>query len=41
MRAEADLIEKGKINGKKARHTRESVKGVTDIKAFPQTRRRK
>jgi hypothetical protein len=33
-------IEQGKINGKKARHTRESVKGIKDIKSFPITRRR-
>jgi hypothetical protein len=33
-------IEQGKINGKKGRHTRESVKGIKDIKSFPDTRRR-
>ena len=33
-------IEQGKVNGKKARHTRESVKSVTDMKSFPLTRRR-
>jgi hypothetical protein len=31
-------IEQGKINGKKARKTRESVRSVSDIKAFPLTR---
>jgi len=40
MKTEANLIEKGKINGKKARHTRESVKGIKDIKSFPDTRKR-
>jgi hypothetical protein len=34
-------IEQGKINGKKARHTRESVSGFKDIKSFPETRRRR
>jgi hypothetical protein len=40
FRAEAHQISQGKVNGQKARHTRESVKGVTILKAFPQTRRR-
>jgi hypothetical protein len=31
-------IEQGKINGKKARNTRKSVRSVSDIKAFPLTR---
>jgi hypothetical protein len=31
-------IEAGKANGKKARQTRESVKGVSDIKTFPKTK---
>jgi hypothetical protein len=33
-------MEQGKANAAKMRHTRESVKGVTILKAFPQTRRR-
>ena len=37
---ESSQIEQGKINGKKGRHTRESVKGVKDIKSFPETRKR-
>jgi hypothetical protein len=38
VRIESSQIEQGKINGKKGRHTRESVKGVKDIKSFPETR---
>ncbi len=33
-------IEQGKVNGKKARQSRESVKGIKDIKSFPETRRK-
>ena len=40
VRIESSQIEQGKINGKKGRHTRESVKGIKDIKSFPETRRR-
>ena len=40
VRTESSQIEQGKINGKKGRHTRESVKSVTDMKSFPLTRRR-
>ena len=38
MRAETNLIEKGKVNGAKSRQTRESVKSISDIKSFPKTR---
>lgn len=38
FRAEAHQISQGKVNGQKARHTRESVKSVSDIKSFPKTR---
>jgi hypothetical protein len=41
VRTESNQIEQGKINGKKARHTRESVSGFKDIKSFPETRRRR
>jgi len=41
VRTESSQIEHGKINGKKARHTRESVSGFKDIKSFPETRRRR
>jgi hypothetical protein len=41
VRTESSQIEQGKINGKKARHTRESVSGFKDIKSFPETRRRR
>ena len=41
VRTESNQIAQGKINGAKARHTRESVKSVSDIKAFPLTRSRK
>jgi len=38
FRAAAHQISQGKINGAKTRHTRESVKSVTILKAFPLTR---
>ena len=41
VRTESSQIAQGKINGAKSRHTRESVKSVSDIKAFPLTRSRK
>jgi hypothetical protein len=40
VRLESSQIEQGKANGAKARHTRESVKGIKDIRSFPDTRRR-
>jgi len=41
FRAEAHQISQGKVNGQKARHTRESVSGFKDIKSFPETRKRR
>jgi len=41
VRTESSQIAQGKINGAKARHTRESVSGFKDIKSFPETRRRR
>jgi hypothetical protein len=41
VRTESSQIAQGKINGAKARHTRESVNGFKDIKSFPETRRRR
>jgi hypothetical protein len=41
VRIESNQIEQGKVNGKKARHTRESVKSLKDMKSFPLTRRRR
>ena len=38
VRTESSQIAHGKINGAKSRHTRESVKSVSDIKSFPKTR---
>ena len=38
---QSNQIETGKANGKKARQTRESVKGTADIKSFPKTKARK
>ena len=40
VRTESSQIEQGKAIGKKARHTRESVKSVKDMKSFPLTKRR-
>jgi len=40
VRTESSQIEQGKINGKKGRHTRESVKSLKDMKSFPDTRKR-
>jgi len=41
VRTESSQIEQGKVNGKKVRQSRESVKSLKDMKSFPETRSRR